>query len=239
MFWGIDRPEWFLLWSGILGSVISAGVAALVAASVLVRSNRHQRELADEAATTQRDLARRQSAEQRRRAQEALEEQRAQQQQQLDEQRRIAERQLAEQKKEASLAREQVAIAEVIIATEDFMEIKTDSDEAAAQQFRTLSVALARWRAELGVDDMQVELLLWTRLFGRVSDLLRTEMAAGREEGARAAVATLSEAMSNVTAAALGWQGADSLVRGKICEHLSERRTEIEATLESIESLRG
>lgn len=43
MFWGIDREEWLVLWSGVLGAVISASVAATIAVLVLTRSNKHQR----------------------------------------------------------------------------------------------------------------------------------------------------------------------------------------------------
>lgn len=225
MFLGMERAEVFVLLSGIIGAVLSAGVAALVAAGVLVRSNRHQRKLADEAAAMQRELAQEQADEQHRNAQAALSEQRG-----------IAERQLAEQKKEASIAREQQAIAEVIIATEDFMVIKLGPDEEAEQQMRALRVAVARWRAELGMDDMQRELLLWTELFGRASDLLRTEMVGGREELARVAITALSDAMSTLTGVALAWQGADSAMRGGIYEHLVEKRTAIETSLDSVES---
>lgn len=47
MFWGIDRNEWLVLWSGVLGASISASVAATIAVLVLVRSNRHQQELVE------------------------------------------------------------------------------------------------------------------------------------------------------------------------------------------------
>lgn len=65
MFLGIDRPEWFLLWSGILGAVVSAAVAALVATVVLALSNRHQIKLSEEAAEEQRKIVLMQLDEQR------------------------------------------------------------------------------------------------------------------------------------------------------------------------------
>lgn len=65
MYWGIDRAEWLLLWSGVLGAVVSAAVAALVATFVLVRSNKHQLKLSLEAAETQRAVALKQLTEQR------------------------------------------------------------------------------------------------------------------------------------------------------------------------------
>lgn len=44
-FWGISEGVWVQLWSGTLGAVVSAGVAAWVAVSVLKRSNRTQQDL--------------------------------------------------------------------------------------------------------------------------------------------------------------------------------------------------
>lgn len=236
MFWGIDRPEWFLLWSGILGAVVSAAVAAWVASRVLVRSNRHQSELADEAATRQEKLAGKQMDMQMQSSRRALSEQRAQLQQQLAQQQSIAERQIEEQRKQASLAREQLAIAEVIIATEDFMAIGIDSEEVAANQLRSLRVAAARWRAELGTDVMQNELLLWTRVFDRAANRLRTEVLAGRDERRRPAASALSDAMAAISGTALSWQSADPIVREFLYKHLLDTRAEIEARLDSLDS---
>ena len=54
MLWGIDRPEWLVLWSGVLGAVISASVAATIAVLVLQRSNRHQQLLVEQQQAMQR-----------------------------------------------------------------------------------------------------------------------------------------------------------------------------------------
>lgn len=235
MFLGIDRPEWFLLWSGVLGAVLSAGAAAWVAVRVLTRSNRHQRELAEEAAVQQALIAREQMEGQQRNADQALREQREQLRRQISEQRSIADRQISEQGRLASLAREQQAIAEVIIATEDFIAVQLDSDKVAAEQMRGLRVAVARWRAELGADEMQNELLLWTRLFDRISNLLRAQVRAGEKESGLIVAGALSDAMAALSGTALSWQRADRLVRESLYRHLLNRRTEIETELRSID----
>lgn len=46
-FGGIDEEVWVQLWSGTLGAVVSAAVAAWVAVAVLKRSNRKQQELVE------------------------------------------------------------------------------------------------------------------------------------------------------------------------------------------------
>ena len=58
MLWGIDRDAWISVWAGALGAipaaVISAGVAAWVAVTVLNRSNMHQQRLAQDQLAEQR-----------------------------------------------------------------------------------------------------------------------------------------------------------------------------------------
>jgi hypothetical protein len=46
-FGGIDEGVWVQLWSGTIGAIVSAGVAAWVAVGVLRRSNRKQQELVE------------------------------------------------------------------------------------------------------------------------------------------------------------------------------------------------
>lgn len=64
-FGDISRSEWVQLWSGVLGAVVSSGVAALVAVLVLTRSNKVQRKLAAEALAHQKAQGEAQLAEQR------------------------------------------------------------------------------------------------------------------------------------------------------------------------------
>ena len=249
MLWGIDRDAWISVWSGALGAipaaVLAAAVAAWVAVTVLNRSNLHQRQQADKAAREQRTIARRQAIAERLSAQRALREQRAQLQKQLteqrvladrqlSEQRVLAERQMSEQRKAASAGREQQAIAEVLIATEDFMEIPSGSADAAALQFRAWRAAVARWRAELGTDEMQSELLQWTSVFSAVVDSLMSELEAGRTERGRAVGPVLSMAMAAISGTALSWQSADGPRRESLRGHLAEQRQRIQASLDSI-----
>lgn len=63
--WGIQEGVWVQLWSGTVGAIVSAGVAALVAVLVLTRSNAHQQKLAAEGMARQKELAEHQLAEQR------------------------------------------------------------------------------------------------------------------------------------------------------------------------------
>lgn len=53
-FWGIEEGVWVQLWSGAIGAVFSAAVAALVAALVLTHSNANQRALAQRQMAEQR-----------------------------------------------------------------------------------------------------------------------------------------------------------------------------------------
>lgn len=52
--WGIKEDVWVQLWSGTVGAMVSAGVAALVAIFVLRRSNKHQQLLIEQQIATQR-----------------------------------------------------------------------------------------------------------------------------------------------------------------------------------------
>lgn len=53
-FGGIQEGVWVQLWSGTIGAIVSAGVAALVAVMVLAGSNDHQRKLAEKQLAEQR-----------------------------------------------------------------------------------------------------------------------------------------------------------------------------------------
>lgn len=52
--WGIEEGVWVQLWSGTVGAIVSAGVAALVAILVLTRSSRTQLDLVEKQLTEQR-----------------------------------------------------------------------------------------------------------------------------------------------------------------------------------------
>lgn len=82
MFMGISEGDWLELWSGFIGALVSAVLAALVAVLVVWRTNKHQSGLAksalaaqrEDAATAlkvQRDLLERQIREQREEARRA------------------------------------------------------------------------------------------------------------------------------------------------------------------------
>lgn len=73
MFWGLDRDAWIGLWSGVIGSIVAAGVGALVALMVVTLSNRHQSALAERALLESRQQAKAQLEEQRREAGKARE----------------------------------------------------------------------------------------------------------------------------------------------------------------------
>lgn len=226
LFASISRSEWIELWAGVLGaipaSVISAAVAAGVAVTILGRTNEHQQMLSAKATKEQRDTAFRQMDVQQNLAVE-----------QLAEQRKLSERQLAEQKKEASLAREQLAIAEVLISTEAFVEVPSRSREWVEQQLRALRTAVARWRAELGDGEMQFELFQWTTLFTSASLWLVSALDSSGDERVKGARAILSDAMSVLGSAVLTWQAADPAERQAIRWRLTARRLEIQAALTS------
>lgn len=58
MLWGLDRDAWISIWSGTLGAipaaVLAAGAAAWVAVMVLSRSNKHQQDLVEQQLSAQR-----------------------------------------------------------------------------------------------------------------------------------------------------------------------------------------
>lgn len=137
MLWGLGPEAWLQLWSGVIGSVVGAVGAALVALLVLRKTNNHQSTLARVALKEQRELADRELAAQRKDSKTALKEQR-----------KALNKQLRDQRSEASRARELAAIADFLSAIEAISDGMGDPDwlksnlSAAEQQLESARVRM-------------------------------------------------------------------------------------------------
>lgn len=197
--WGIEESVWVQLWSGTVGAIVSAGMAALVAVMVLTRSNTHQRKLAAEA---------------------------------LAHQKALGEQQLAEQRAEAARVREQAAIAEVIIAAEQFMHVSRESTEELTRHLVVFQSAVARWRVELGPGSpLTGELMNWiTVLFVAACD--RHAIDPDDKEKTAAAFDTLARAITSFSTLALGWAAADQPLKEALLTRSARWRSELEVNVE-------
>lgn len=200
--WGIKEDVWIQLWSGTVGAIVSAGVAALVAVLVLTSSNAHQRKLAAEAARKQEETANRQ----------------------LDEQYALAAQQLAEQRFEAKRVREQAALAEVISTAESLVIFATQSSEVVRSHTPVVQSAMARWRIELGVSPMEQEVRKWSSfLVITAHDLAfvarRDDMGAEYDSWK-----ALNDAVRQLTTVALAWPAAGDREKVQLREQLSAFR---------------
>lgn len=200
--WGIKEDVWVQLWSGTVGAIVSAGVAALVAVLVLTSSNAHQRKLAAEAARKQEKTAIRQ----------------------LDEQYALAAQQLAEQRFEARRVREQAALAEIISTAESLVIFATQSSAAVRSHTPLVQTAMARWRIELGASPMEREVREWSRFLASTAHDLAF-VAQRNDIGAQYDSWTaLNDAVRQLTTVALDWPAAGDREKVQLREQLSEFR---------------
>lgn len=132
MLWGLGPESWLQLWSGVIGSIVGAIGAAVVALLVLSRTNRHQAKLSQEALREQRELA-----------ESALVAQREDAKTALNEQRNALERQLADQRSESSRARELAAIADFLSA---IMGVVNGAEDGASLDIHDQQLQSARFR---------------------------------------------------------------------------------------------
>lgn len=200
----ISRDEWVQLWAGLLGAVPAAILSAVVAALVAMF-------VLDRSNKNQQELA----------AEAVMV------------QRKLAAEQLREQRTEALRAREQAAIAEVIIAAEDFLEVTRWTQEDLLHRVRELKLAIARWRAELGVGKMQHEMLSWPPVLRQTAFALSAS-AHGDADTRKEVLSLLVNGIATITTAALAWQRSDAEERVLICEELAEERLEILASLKDL-----
>lgn len=106
MFMGINADGWMQLWNGVIGTALSAVLAALVAVFVVWRTNKHQTSLARTALTAQREDAA--TA--------------------LEVQRELLERQIVEQREESRRAERTQALASFIAGVRELGSINEQTD---------------------------------------------------------------------------------------------------------------
>ena len=184
-----DRDAWISVWAGALGAipaaVLSAAVAAWVAVTVLNRSNKHQKKIAEEAAKEQARLS-------------AI---------QLEEQKQLSGRQLAEQRKEAAEVRRNQVMADLVSAANGF-ELVADKATDAIDAQRALFLTHAhRWTIETQDTKNGVELMLWANLLWTPARYL-SQLTAAPAETRRAWRAFLGDVQNDFTSSGLTLVGA-------------------------------
>lgn len=157
----MNGATWAQLLSGIIGSVLGAVAAVWVAMHVLRQTLREQATIASNNEGLQRELAAEAARAQVRLANEQLQQQRAALETQLLEQRAALNLQLKEQRREASLNREQAAIAELIVFLSGAMETALLGAEIKKSDFGPFIGVLARWQLETTDDVLRDELFTW------------------------------------------------------------------------------
>lgn len=157
----ISCGTWISFWSGLVGAAVSAVLAAAVAVGVVYATNHHQTTLVERQLKAADKAAEDALARQKIDQVKAQREQREALDKQLSEQREGLQLQLDEQRREASLAREHAAIADVMT---HLFELRLNppraKDETTAVLAGTTS-AVARWYIESSDKALRQEISKW------------------------------------------------------------------------------